>query len=130
MVVGGAKSQDLLRYDTAAVRTGIKFDGPGLEPTLPNRVWGRLRGMVETMPIFRVCTESMAHLGHTDQVTPLEIETFEWLERDDSQRSFLGARGRRREFKFKHAQATLETVCNLEAVMVTDLALGQGQVRL
>jgi hypothetical protein len=130
MIVSGAKSQDLLRYDTAAVRTGIELDGPRLEPTLPDRIWGRLRGMVESVPIFWTRAESMAHLGHTDQVTPLEIKTFERLERDDLHQSLLGARGRRREFKLEHIQATLETAWNLEAVMVTDLALGQGQVRL
>ena len=129
MVVGGAKSQDLLCHHRTAVRTGIELDGPGFEPTLPDRIWGRLRSVVESVPIFRVCTESMAHLGHTDQVPPLEIESFDGLKHHDLNWPFLGARGCRREFKFEHAQATLETACNLEAVMVTDLALGQGQVR-
>jgi hypothetical protein len=129
MVVGGAKSQDLLCHHSTAVRTGIELDGPGLEPALPDRIWGRLRGVVESVPIFWVRTESMAHLGHSDQVPPLKIESFTRLERHDSHWPFLRARGRRREFKFNYAQATLETACNLEAIMVTDLALGQGQVR-
>ena len=124
MVVGGAKPQDFLCHDGTAVRTGIKLDGPSLEPALPDRIWSRLCGVVETLPIFRACTEPMAHFGHSDQVTPLEIEAFDGFERDDSQRSFLGARGCRCEFKFQHIQSAPETSWNLEAVLLTDLALG------
>ena len=45
-----------------------------------DRIRGRLRGVVEPLPILRVRAESMAHLGHTDQVTPLKIEPFNGLE--------------------------------------------------